>query len=56
MCAHSRIYVVYVAALSPVHNAVSVEGHKVDLTAAARTHWRKKHLKEGKKEKNMTAL
>lgn len=37
MCAHSSIYV-YVAALSPVHNAVSVEGHKVDLTAAARTH------------------
>lgn len=49
MCAHSRIYV-YVAALSPIHNAVSVEGHKVDLTAAARTYWRKKHLKErGKK-------
>lgn len=36
-CAHSRIYV-HVAALSPVHNAVSVEGHKVDLTAATRTH------------------
>lgn len=52
VCAHSRIYI-SVAALSPVHNAVSVEGHKVDLTAAARTHWRKKHLKERKKEKNM---
>lgn len=36
-CAHSRIYV-HVAALSPVHNAVSVEGHKVDLTAATRAH------------------
>lgn len=36
-CAHSRIYA-HVAALSPVHNAVSVEGHKVDLTAATRTH------------------
>ncbi len=46
-CAHSRIYV-HVATLSPVHNAVSVEGHKVDLTAATRTHGRKKHLKEKK--------
>ncbi len=45
--AHSRIYA-HVAALSPVHNAVSVEGHKVDLTAATRTHRRKKHLKEKK--------
>lgn len=30
---------------SPVHNAVSVEGHEVDLTAATRTDGCKKHLK-----------
>lgn len=30
---------------SPVHNAVSVEGHEVDLTAATGTDGREKHLK-----------
>lgn len=33
VCVHTAESV-YVAALSPVHNAVSVESHEVDLTAA----------------------
>lgn len=50
VCVHTAESV-YVAALSPVHNAVSVESHKVDLTAATWAHWCKKHLKRKKEIK-----
>lgn len=36
----------HMAAPSPVHNAIPVQGHEIDLTASSRFHRRKEHLRE----------
>lgn len=38
---------------SPVHDAVSVQGHEVHLAAASRPHWRKEHLRNSTDTQHM---